>query len=69
MVTLAEIEAQAMDLTVSERATLVTHLMRSLPPDFDEDEGDAEAMRRDAEMDDDPSASLTLEEFKRAVGR
>ncbi len=70
MVTLAEIEAQAMVLTDSERATLASHLLRSLPPLLDdEDDGDTEAMRRDAEMDNDPSACLTLEEFKRAVGR
>jgi hypothetical protein len=49
--------------------------LRSLPRDweFEEDEEDdgglAEALRRDAEMDADPSACLTLEEFKRAVGR
>ena len=70
MVTLAEIEAQAMVLTVSERATLASHLLRSLPPLLeDDDDGDAEALRRDEEMDNDPSSCLTLEEFKRAVGR
>ncbi len=59
-----------MVLSESERATLASHLLRSLPPLLsDEDEGDAEALRRDAEMDSDPSACLTLEEFKRAVGR
>ena len=70
MITLAKIEAQAMDLTVSERATLASRLQFSLPPLMnDEDERDAEAIRRDQEMDHDPSASLTLEEFKSAVGR
>jgi putative addiction module component (TIGR02574 family) len=70
MVTLAEIEAQAMILTESERETLAHRLMDSLSTDFDyENEGDAEALRRDAEMDKDPSACLTMEQFKRAVGR
>lgn len=66
--TLAEIKAQAMLLSDSERATLASHLLNSLPPLLDDD-GDSEAMRRDSEMDDDPLTCLTLEEFKRAVGR
>lgn len=70
MVTLAEIEAQAMDLTQAERATLASRLLDSIAEGYDYDlDGDAEALRRDAEMDNDPSACLTLEEFKRAVGR
>lgn len=59
-----------MKLTASERAALASHLLQSLPPEFDEDDdGLDEAMRRDAEMDADPKMCLTLEEFKRAVGR
>ena len=70
MVTLSEIEAQAMELSESDRAKLASNLLSSLRPILDDqDDGVAEALRRDAEMDDDPSASLTLEEFKRAVGR
>ena len=70
MVTLSEIEVQAMELSESDRAKLASNLLSSLRPILDdEDERVAEALRRDAEMDDDPSASLTLEEFKRAVGR
>lgn len=69
MATLAEIEAQAMNLTVSERATLASHLLRSLPPEFNDDDEDAEALRRDAEMDADPSMCITLDELKRSVGR
>jgi putative addiction module component (TIGR02574 family) len=70
MVTLAEIEAQAMDLTQAERAILASRLLESIAEGYDYDlDGDAEALRRDAEMDNDPSACLTLEEFKRAVGR
>ena len=70
MVNFSEIQSQAMELTESERARLASDLLSSLRPILDdEDEGDAEALRRDAEMDEDPSASLTFEEFKRAVGR
>lgn len=70
MITLSEIEAQAMALDESERAELASILLRSLPSSMeDEDEDDAEAMRRDEEMDRDPSVSLSLEEFKRVVGR
>lgn len=70
MVTLAEIQAQAMDLTVSERATLASHLLHSLPPLLDdEDEGLAEALRRREEMENDPDSIITLEQLRKAVGR
>jgi putative addiction module component (TIGR02574 family) len=70
MVNLSEIEAQAMELSVSDRATLASRLLHSLPPAFeDDDDGLAEALRRDAEMDADPSMCITLDELKRAVGR
>jgi hypothetical protein len=70
MVTLAEIEVQAMFLSESERAILASRLLCSLPPLLnDGDEGADEALRRDAEMDSDPSACLSLEEFKSATGR
>ena len=70
MVNFSEIEAQAMELSESDRAKLASNLLSSLRPILDDqDDGVAEALRRDAEMDADPSASLTLEEFKRAVGR
>lgn len=70
MVTLAELEAQAMDLPQAERARLATRLLHSLPPALDDqDEGLAEALRREAEMDSDPSMSISLEELKRSVGR
>ena len=70
MASLSEIQTLAMELTVSERAMLASNLLHSLPPEFDEDDdGDAEALRRDAEMDENPSASLTFDEFTRVVGR
>ncbi|MEK7953493.1 addiction module protein [Luteolibacter sp. Y139] len=65
-----EIESQAMRLPESERATLAGRLLESLPAVlFEEDLGVAEAMRRDEEMDRDPSAGITLEELKASLGR
>ena len=70
MTTLSQLEAQIMTLPDGARADLASYILKSLPAVYmDEDDGDAEALRRDTEMDADPSACLTLEEFKRAVGR
>ncbi len=57
-----------MKLPDSDRASLASRLLDSLPAVLsDDDDGLAEAIRRDAEMDRDPSASMTLEELRRAV--
>lgn len=71
MASCSKIAAQAMKLPVSERAQLASHLLHSLPPPniTDENDEDVEALSRDAEMDADPAMCLTLEEFKRVVGR
>jgi hypothetical protein len=69
MITLAELEAQIMALPDEDRAKLASRLIESLQPEFDDEADYREAIRRDREMDEDPSASLTMEEFKRAVGR
>jgi len=62
MVSIAEIEKLAFDLPESERAVLAAHLLRSLPSVLeDEDEGIAEALRRDAELEATPDIGLTLE--------
>ncbi|MEO5915697.1 MAG: hypothetical protein ABIS50_15795 [Luteolibacter sp.] len=63
MASFAEIELLAMQLTVSERTVLATHLLHSLPPEFDEDADE------DTDSDTDSGESLTLEELKRSVGR
>ena len=69
MLTLTEIEEQALSLTDVQRAVLAAHLLDSLPAILhDEDAGIAEAARRDAELDRDPSAGMTLAEFKSAFG-
>jgi putative addiction module component (TIGR02574 family) len=70
MVNLAEIEALALKLPASDRAKLAAGMLDSLPGVLvEEDEGLAEALRRSEEMDRDPSACLTHEEFLNAVGR
>jgi hypothetical protein len=70
MQTFAQLEQQAMALPDAARARLAVHLLRSLPAVLaDDDEGVAEALRRDAEMDQDPSAAVTLEELRSAVQR
>jgi putative addiction module component (TIGR02574 family) len=68
--TIKVLEQQAMRLPDAERAALAESLLRSLPGVLhEEDDGIAEAMRRDAELDRDPSAGMTLEEFRSAFGR
>lgn len=64
MSTIVEIEKLALDLTEKERATLAANLLNSLPGVLsDDDEGAAEAMRRDAEIEADPAQSISLAEF------
>jgi putative addiction module component (TIGR02574 family) len=70
MVTIAEIEQLAQDLSEKDRAVLAAHLLGSLPAVLhDEDEGIAEALRRDAELDANPSAGLTLEQLDQQIAR
>jgi len=70
MKTLSEIEEQALQLPEDQRAALAAHLLDSLPATLhDEDAGVAEAARRDAELDREPDAGMTLEEFKSAFTR
>ena len=59
-----QIAAEALRLPEQERASLVSRLLRSLPPVvLDDDEGVAEALRRDAELDADPAQVMTLREI------
>ena len=68
MSTLQEIEVHALKLSDVQRAQLATQLLKSLPPILvDEDDGVAEAHRRDAELEADPSLGLSADEFRRAV--
>jgi putative addiction module component (TIGR02574 family) len=68
--TIAEIEKLALDLPESQRAVLAAHLLGSLPSVLhDEDEGIAEALRRDAEFDANPSAGISLEQLDQQIER
>lgn len=70
MITVAEIGTLASKLPASDRAKLAADLLDSLPGILvDDDDGLAEARRRSEEMDRDPSAGLTHEEFLKAMGR
>lgn len=70
MATITEVEKLALDLPESQRAVLAAHLLGSLPPVLhDEDEGIAEALRRDAELDANPSASISLRELEEQIER
>jgi putative addiction module component (TIGR02574 family) len=68
MATIAEVEKLAFDLPDSERAVLAAHLLRSLPSVLhDEDEGVAEALRRDADLDANPETGITLEQLDEGI--
>ena len=68
MATIAEVEKLALDLPETERAVLAAHLLGSLPSVlYDEDEGIAEALRRDAEFEANPSLGMSLEELDQRI--
>jgi putative addiction module component (TIGR02574 family) len=70
MATIAEIEKLARELSDNDRAVLAAHLLESLPPILDDEyEGIAEALRRDAELEANPSAGLTLEQLDQRIER
>jgi hypothetical protein len=65
---LIEVEKLAMDLPEQQRAILAAHLLESLSPVLsDEDDGVAEALRRDAELDADPDAGLSLAQLDEQI--
>jgi putative addiction module component (TIGR02574 family) len=68
--TITEVEKLALDLPESQRAVLAAHLLGSLPPVLhDKDEGIAEALRRDAELNANPSSGISLEQLDQQVER
>ena len=70
MATIAEIEKLTRDLSERERAVLAAHLLESLPPVLhDEDEGIAEALRCDAELEANAAAGLSLEQLDQKIER
>jgi|GEM_PF-953906 len=68
MSSLIELEKLALELNERERATLAANLLHSLTPIlFDEDEGIAEALRRDAEMGADSTQGMSLAETMKFI--
>jgi hypothetical protein len=64
MSSIVEVEKLALELSERERAALAANLLTSLPGILsDEDEGIAEALRRDAGLDADPSQGISLAEL------
>ncbi len=64
MATIIEIEKLALNLPDKERATLAANLLASLPGVLsDEDEGIAEALRRDAEANLNPDQTISLSQL------
>jgi len=64
MPSVAELEKFALELPEHQRATLAIHLLHSLPaPLQEDDEGISEALRRDAELDADPTLGISFEDF------
>jgi putative addiction module component (TIGR02574 family) len=66
MAATAEGEKLALDLPETERAALAAHLLGSLPSAL-HDQGIAEALRRDAEFEANPSLGMTLEELDQRI--
>jgi len=68
MKTLSDLKPQVMQLPESDRAALAAHLLGSLPGVLaDADDGITEALRRDAELERDAGAGISLEELRRSV--
>lgn len=69
MSTILEVERLALELSEQERATLALNLLDSLRPILsDEDEGIAEALRRDAEIEADHSQAISLAKLDLLIG-
>ncbi len=71
MFTLSEIEELVVALPEDERSILACRLLDTLSAEDHDQDGDglAEAQRRSAEMDTNPSASVSHEDFMKALGR
>jgi len=67
MSVISEIEKQALSLPEQDRARLADRLIASLPEDFVDEDEIEEALRRDREMDEDPSKIITLDRLDELV--
>lgn len=63
-----ELTSMAMTLPDEQRAQLVANLLASLPSVLtDQDEGIAEALRRDAEINDGSQPAISLDDLDAAI--
>lgn len=70
MTTIADVEKLALDLPETQRAIIAAHLLESLPSVLqDDDDGIAEALARDAALDQDPASGSSLEQLDEQVAR
>lgn len=68
MPTVNELEKLALGLPETDRAVLASTLLDSLSPILDdEDEGMAEALRRNEELEADPSLGMSLEQLDHRI--
>jgi hypothetical protein len=68
MATVNEVEKLALDLAEKERAVLATLLLKSLPGVLDDaDEGMAEALRRDQDLDANPTLGISAEQLDQQI--
>jgi hypothetical protein len=68
MPTVHEVEKLALALAEKERAILATHLLKSLPPVLDDvDEGMAEALQRDKDLDANPKLGISIEQLEQQI--
>ena len=68
MTVIQELGQKAGQLPEFQRAALASKLLATLPPVLhDADDGVAEALRRDADLDADPVAGMSAAEFRTAV--
>ncbi len=66
--TVTELEKLALDLPENQRAVLAARLLGSLPSVLhEEDEGVAEALRRDAELGEEASSAISLEQLDERI--
>ncbi|MEQ1605543.1 MAG: addiction module protein [Pyrinomonadaceae bacterium] len=68
MANISTVEELALELSTSERATLASKLLRSLPEFMrDDDDGVAEATRRYEELIANPEIGISFEELRRRI--
>ena len=65
MATANEVEKLDLDLSEKQRAILAAHLLKSLPAVLDDaDEGLAEALQRDKDLDANPKLETSIEQLE-----